>query len=77
MPIFKAKKLILAGGPMQLPPNVLFLNNRQKKKDSAAAKTPGKKPVVAKARSGPNEKSASPDPPFKFHKTMTTEQRPK
>jgi DNA polymerase alpha-associated DNA helicase A len=32
IPIFKAKKLILAGDPMQLPPTVLSNNKRDKKK---------------------------------------------
>lgn len=31
VPIFKARKLILAGDPMQLPPTVLSLNKRKKK----------------------------------------------
>ncbi|KAE9390633.1 P-loop containing nucleoside triphosphate hydrolase protein [Gymnopus androsaceus JB14] len=31
IPIFKAKKLILAGDPMQLPPTVLSLNSKDKK----------------------------------------------
>jgi DNA polymerase alpha-associated DNA helicase A len=63
IPIFKAKKLILAGDPMQLPPTVLSLNNRRKKKGSVAAKAPGKKAAAAKTKSGPNEKPAAPGPP--------------
>ena len=34
IPIFKAKKLILAGDPMQLPPTILSLNNRKRNDDS-------------------------------------------
>jgi DNA polymerase alpha-associated DNA helicase A len=30
IPIFKAKKLILAGDPMQLPPTILFLDDKKK-----------------------------------------------
>ncbi|KAG6860240.1 hypothetical protein C0995_013786 [Termitomyces sp. Mi166 len=42
IPIFKVKKLILAGDPMQLPPTILSLNNEKKTKsalESKAAKT--------------------------------------
>ncbi|KAJ3864268.1 P-loop containing nucleoside triphosphate hydrolase protein [Lentinula novae-zelandiae] len=35
IPIFKAKKLILAGDPMQLPPTVLSLDKRRKQQKSA------------------------------------------
>jgi DNA polymerase alpha-associated DNA helicase A len=63
IPIFKAKKLILAGDPMQLPPTVLSLNNRRKKKGSVAAKLPKKKTAAAKTGLGPSEKPAASGPP--------------
>ncbi|KAJ3918394.1 P-loop containing nucleoside triphosphate hydrolase protein [Lentinula edodes] len=37
IPIFKAKKLILAGDPMQLPPTVLSLDKRRKQQKSAGS----------------------------------------
>lgn len=36
-PIFKAKKLILAGDPMQLPPTILSLDNDRKRKNEHTA----------------------------------------
>lgn len=36
IPIFKAKKLILAGDPMQLPPTILSINAHEKSKTQAA-----------------------------------------
>uniref|UniRef100_A0A8H7XU73 DNA helicase n=1 Tax=Psilocybe cubensis TaxID=181762 RepID=A0A8H7XU73_PSICU len=42
IPIFKAKKLILAGDPMQLPPTVLSLDNEKKKKKTVAKVLPSK-----------------------------------
>ncbi|KAG9226737.1 hypothetical protein CCMSSC00406_0008437 [Pleurotus cornucopiae] len=36
IPIFKAKKLILAGDPMQLPPTILSINAHEKSKTRAA-----------------------------------------
>ncbi|KAG5648763.1 hypothetical protein DXG03_000111 [Asterophora parasitica] len=38
IPIFKAKKLILAGDPMQLPPTILSLNEERKRKGKAGQK---------------------------------------
>ncbi|KAG5725196.1 DNA polymerase alpha-associated DNA helicase A [Termitomyces sp. T112] len=38
IPIFKAKKLILAGDPMQLPPTILSLNNEKKTKGASNPK---------------------------------------
>jgi DNA polymerase alpha-associated DNA helicase A len=35
VPIFKAKKLILAGDPMQLPPTILSLDKHEKKRKQA------------------------------------------
>ncbi|KAJ4496074.1 AAA domain-containing protein [Lentinula edodes] len=37
IPIFKAKKLILAGDPMQLPPTVLSLDKRRKQQSKGAS----------------------------------------
>lgn len=39
VPIFKAKKLILAGDPLQLPPTILSLDKERKKRDKKAAKS--------------------------------------
>jgi len=62
VPIFKAKKLILAGDPMQLPPTIISLNNhKKKKKEPAPAKSIGKKTTASKTKSGPNEKPVAPD----------------
>ena len=48
---------------MQLPPTILSLNNhKKKKKDSVTTKAPGKKTAAPKAKSGPKEKPAAPDP---------------
>lgn len=46
MPIFKAKKLILAGDPMQLPPTILSTN---KKRDKKAVAKKSEKTNIAKA----------------------------
>ncbi|KAH6903121.1 DNA helicase [Coprinopsis sp. MPI-PUGE-AT-0042] len=48
VPIFKAKKLILAGDPMQLPPTVLSLDAERKKQDKQKAKASAAKPKVDK-----------------------------
>ncbi|KAF5384145.1 hypothetical protein D9615_003261 [Tricholomella constricta] len=59
IPVFKAKKLILAGDPMQLPPTILSLNNEKKKKakDSLAkSKTPK---VSAAAKGKPSKPQPS------------------
>ncbi|KAG6914845.1 hypothetical protein DXG01_014977 [Tephrocybe rancida] len=42
IPISKAKKLILAGDPMQLPPTILSLNNHKKVKGGAVGPKPAK-----------------------------------
>ncbi|KAG2007100.1 DNA helicase [Coprinopsis cinerea AmutBmut pab1-1] len=47
VPIFKAKKLILAGDPMQLPPTVLSLDEERKKSKKADGE---KVPVVKKGK---------------------------
>ncbi|KAF4607995.1 hypothetical protein EYR40_000336 [Pleurotus pulmonarius] len=41
IPIFKAKKLILAGDPMQLPPTILSINAQDKSKKTQSAKNSG------------------------------------
>ncbi|EGO01032.1 hypothetical protein SERLA73DRAFT_105557 [Serpula lacrymans var. lacrymans S7.3] len=54
IPIFKAKKLILAGDPLQLPPTILSLNKHEKKEKTAP---------IAKSqpqKQGQNKKSNSP-----------------
>jgi DNA polymerase alpha-associated DNA helicase A len=43
IPIFKAKKLILAGDPRQLPPTILSLDKKRKDKEKKAIKKPTKK----------------------------------
>ncbi|KAJ4489956.1 AAA domain-containing protein [Lentinula aciculospora] len=52
IPIFKAKKLILAGDPMQLPPTVLSLDKRRKKENKGASisKSQVKKTDSSKAK---------------------------
>ena len=48
---------------MQLPPTIISLNRKKKKKDPVAAKSTGKKTTTPKAKSGPNEKPAVSEPP--------------
>lgn len=50
IPIFKAKKLILAGDPMQLPPTIISDDKRSKK--AAKANGPSQKPVSSVTKSG-------------------------
>ncbi|KIO11179.1 hypothetical protein M404DRAFT_128024 [Pisolithus tinctorius Marx 270] len=55
VPIFKAKKLILAGDPMQLPPTILSLdkrrkNGRAKETKPARPKKPEKRPILRPPR---------------------------
>ena len=48
---------------MQLPPTILSLDNRKKKKkDLVVTKAPGKKTISTKAKAGPKGKSAAQDP---------------
>ncbi|KIM41418.1 hypothetical protein M413DRAFT_72013 [Hebeloma cylindrosporum] len=42
IPIFKAKKLILAGDPMQLPPTILSLDDKKKKKTKETSRSTAK-----------------------------------
>ncbi|KAJ3973634.1 AAA domain-containing protein [Lentinula raphanica] len=71
IPIFKAKKLILAGDPMQLPPTVLSLDKRQKdskkgasvarkekKQEKGARKSTSK--IPASSQSGTNDDAVKP-----------------
>ncbi|KAJ3850391.1 P-loop containing nucleoside triphosphate hydrolase protein [Lentinula lateritia] len=53
IPIFKAKKLVLAGDPMQLPPTVLSLDKRRKQpsKGSSASIPRSKMPILRPSRS--------------------------
>ncbi|KZT00181.1 P-loop containing nucleoside triphosphate hydrolase protein [Laetiporus sulphureus 93-53] len=70
IPIFKAKKLILAGDPMQLPPTVLSLDkSRKEKKKVASSKKspvstqgPSKKGKLAQSTTA-KQKSAEPPTP--------------
>lgn len=66
IPIFKARKLILAGDPMQLPPTILSLDKRKTKSSGVAikgsterAKMPGgaatKPPESSKRQENPSE----------------------
>ncbi|KAJ3757511.1 P-loop containing nucleoside triphosphate hydrolase protein [Lentinula raphanica] len=50
IPIFKAKKLILAGDPMQLPPTVLSLDKRKKEKQKGISTRSTKTPVLRPPR---------------------------
>lgn len=57
IPIFKAKKLILAGDPMQLPPTVLSINKDFKTRTNKKAQPPSKeKPADSKSKGGQNSK---------------------
>ncbi|KZT22299.1 P-loop containing nucleoside triphosphate hydrolase protein [Neolentinus lepideus HHB14362 ss-1] len=55
IPIFKAKKLILAGDPMQLPPTILSVGGKKSKNRAKDAKKPGNGKANAPK---PSEKSA-------------------
>ncbi|KAI0831309.1 P-loop containing nucleoside triphosphate hydrolase protein [Trametes gibbosa] len=60
VPIFKARKLILAGDPMQLPPTIISIDKRDNKKSKAEASTEPtqqKKPTRAKGSKIPSEKA--------------------
>ena len=50
MPIFKAKKLILAGDPMQLPPTILSTDRKRDKK--SGSKTNGTKNAPKTSKEG-------------------------
>ena len=50
MPIFKAKKLILAGDPMQLPPTILSTDRKRDKK--SGSKTNGAKNAPKTSKEG-------------------------
>ena len=63
MPIFKAKKLILAGDPLQLPPTILSLD-KDRKKDKTKAKNPSKlsnKSASTKAKATNSKTKSTPD----------------
>ncbi|KNZ74095.1 DNA polymerase alpha-associated DNA helicase A [Termitomyces sp. J132] len=62
IPIFKAKKLILAGDPMQLPPTILSLNNEKKTKGASIPKAakPDKELEAEKSQPSPPPKSSIP-----------------
>ncbi|KAF9467175.1 AAA domain-containing protein [Collybia nuda] len=63
VPIFKAKKLILAGDPMQLPPTILSIDrDPKKKKDVTVSKTPpGEKRGEAKSELAPKKSGDTSD----------------
>ncbi|KAF9224765.1 P-loop containing nucleoside triphosphate hydrolase protein [Gyrodon lividus] len=56
--IFKAKKLILAGDPMQLPPTILSLNKHEKK--SKEAKSPDRTDKTGQAKGAPTKQAGAP-----------------
>ncbi|CAA7266201.1 unnamed protein product [Cyclocybe aegerita] len=58
IPIFKARKLILAGDPMQLPPTILSLDDK-KKRSAGATKSPAKAGPTAKKSSKAKAPAAS------------------
>lgn len=60
IPIFKAKKLILAGDPMQLPPTILSVDSKKAKSKD-------------KPNSTPKSSSKKPDPKQKEKKSAQTE----
>ncbi|KDR77130.1 hypothetical protein GALMADRAFT_66085 [Galerina marginata CBS 339.88] len=53
IPIFKAKKLILAGDPMQLPPTILSIDDKNK----AKKKVPKASSSTPKSKNTPNSKT--------------------
>ncbi|KAF9523770.1 AAA domain-containing protein [Crepidotus variabilis] len=66
IPIFKAKKLILAGDPMQLPPTILSLDDKQKKAKAIKAQkatqpksTTAKTATVSKGKESKLSKSTA------------------
>ncbi|KAF8065235.1 P-loop containing nucleoside triphosphate hydrolase protein [Lyophyllum atratum] len=63
IPIFKAKKLILAGDPMQLPPTILSINDERKRKakDDAAKSKRDRASPVAKLKQANAPPSQVPD----------------
>ncbi|KAL4263666.1 Coronaviruses polyprotein 1ab [Pleurotus pulmonarius] len=60
IPIFKAKKLILAGDPMQLPPTILSINAQDKSKKTQSAKNSGStsSKSVSKAPPSPEDNNS-------------------
>ncbi|EMD37094.1 hypothetical protein CERSUDRAFT_155577 [Gelatoporia subvermispora B] len=62
IPIFKAKKLILAGDPMQLPPTIISAGSNGKKRDvkSKSDAKESKKNKIPKGMSKPPTKSSKP-----------------
>ncbi|RDB23722.1 DNA polymerase alpha-associated DNA helicase A [Hypsizygus marmoreus] len=63
IPIFKAKKLILAGDPKQLPPTILSLDSGQKRKEQKG-KSPSNTNTKSKTESkSPDNKAAPPPSP--------------
>lgn len=67
MPIFKSKKLILAGDPLQLPPTILSLDKERKKKDKKKAakgsKSPTGRPKDSKYKPSPSKSASRKDSP--------------
>ncbi|KAJ3568025.1 hypothetical protein NP233_g5986 [Leucocoprinus birnbaumii] len=61
VPIFKAKKLILAGDPMQLPPTIISIDKERKAKEKKKSKQPQKSP--AKSKEQKPQKNAPQLPP--------------
>ncbi|KJA25231.1 hypothetical protein HYPSUDRAFT_64818 [Hypholoma sublateritium FD-334 SS-4] len=59
IPIFKAKKLILAGDPMQLPPTILSNDKRKTKLDTKSAKSAPKKGPATKDTAGSADSDSS------------------
>ncbi|KAF9494344.1 P-loop containing nucleoside triphosphate hydrolase protein [Pleurotus eryngii] len=58
--IFKAKKLILAGDPMQLPPTILSINTHEKSK-TQAAKSGGSTASKSVSKASPKPEDNNPD----------------
>ncbi|GLB39891.1 putative DNA helicase [Lyophyllum shimeji] len=57
IPIFKAKKLILAGDPMQLPPTILSISDQRKRKEKAV-----KSKVAKLLPAAPSKQAVAPSP---------------
>ncbi|KAI9064437.1 P-loop containing nucleoside triphosphate hydrolase protein [Trametes sanguinea] len=62
VPIFKAQKLILAGDPMQLPPTIISIDKKDKKKDKGSSASDKGKPKASSSGKGPKGASSKPAP---------------
>ncbi|OCH92757.1 P-loop containing nucleoside triphosphate hydrolase protein [Obba rivulosa] len=62
IPVFKAKKLILAGDPMQLPPTIISADNNSKKRDATQKTATQAETKVKSSKVQPKKASNAPEP---------------